>query len=167
MDEEIAKALAKDLKSNGARWERKRATPTLANSIPAKSGLYMFVYRAHLEFDLETGEAFKPTWILYVGRAGNNTSTQTLRDRYQKEYCKYIGGDLNQLWDENVARGRSEVLRRYLTIWPLDYWYLVIEDRSSIVHLEDRLIKLFAPPLNRHGRLKLKTGPAAPAFKVP
>ncbi len=166
MDEDLGHAIEVELKAHGS-WECMRATPSLGDHIPAKTGLYMFVFRSHIELSLDGNSGHRPLWVLYVGRAGSHESTKTLRDRYKGEYAKYVGGDLEQLWGEGQPKGRVENLKRYLSIWPIEYWWLVIDDRSKIPHLEDRLIKLLAPPLNRNGRLRVKTGVPEPAFKVP
>lgn len=165
MDPDLGEMLCKDLKATGAAWEVRRATPNLWQSIPAKTGLYMFVYRSHVALELDGGACHRTTWVLYVGRAGSTESERTLRDRYKAEYRKYIGGDPELLWGEDTPKGRAEMLRRYLAIWPLEYWFLVVEDRAKIPMLEDRLIKLFAPPLNSNGHLRLRKGKAEPAFR--
>lgn len=167
MDVDLAAMLGKDLGGAGGTWEVRRATPSLANSIPAKCGLYMFVFRSHLKMSMADDGHHQPTWVLYVGRAGHAESARTLRDRYKGEYAKYVGGDPELLWSDGLANNRGEALKRYLSIWPLEYWYLVVEDRAAIPHMEDRLIKLFAPPLNRQGQLKLKVGQSKPAFRNP
>lgn len=163
LDSDLGKTLASDLHASGGSWEIRRATPTLA--VPAECGLYMFVYRSHLKLDLAIGGAHEATWVLYVGRAGSTDSSRTLKDRYRGEYCKYIGGDPENLWSDEPISNRARLLQRYLSIWPLEYWYLVVQDRKKIPDLEDRLIKLFAPPLNRNGQLRLRKGEPQPAFR--
>lgn len=165
IDPDLGVMLGKDLKSTGSAWEIRRATPGLWHSIPAKCGLYMFVYRSHLKLQLDDDGQHQATWVLYVGRAGSPMSASTLKDRYRSEYCKYVGGDPEQLWGDEPAQGRAESLRRYLSLWPTEYWFLVVEDRDAIPDLENRLIKLFAPPLNRNGHLRLRKGPPQPAFR--
>jgi hypothetical protein len=165
MDPDLGEMLGKDLKATGSEWEVRRATPSLWRTIPAKTGLYMFVYRSHLKLALDGHQSHQATWVLYVGRAGSSESERTLKDRYKDEYCKYVGGDPEQLWDEVAPTGRPAMLQRYLSIWPTEYWFLVVEERSKIPELEERLIKLFAPPLNRNGHLRLRKGTARPAFR--
>lgn len=166
MDADIGATIKADLGVHGG-WENMRATPTLGNHIPLRTGLYMFVYRSQIDFVMADGTSHIPTWILYVGRAGSANSDRTLRDRYKSEYCKYIGGNLEQLWAAEKPRTRSELLQRYLSIWPLEYWWLVVEDRGKIESLEKRLIKLFSPPLNKQERLKANFGSVKPAFRTP
>lgn len=165
MDPDLGEMLGKDLRATGSAWEVRRATPTLWQTIPAKTGLYMFVYRSHLKLALDDQKCHQATWVLYVGRAGSPESERTLKDRYKSEYCKYVGGDPEQLWGDEAPTGRAAMLRQYLSIWPTEYWFLVVEDRKRIPELEDRLIKLFAPPLNRNGLLRLRKGEAKPAFR--
>lgn len=165
IDSDLCMALGRDLEGVGGAWEVRRATPSLWQSIPSKCGIYMFVYRSHLKMSLADGNSHHATWILYVGRAGSSESARTLKERYRGEYGKYVGGDPENLWSSESLSGRAEMLRRYLSLWPLEYWFLVVEDRGTISHLEDRLIKLFAPPLNRNGLLRLRKGTSQPAFR--
>jgi hypothetical protein len=165
IDPDLGEMLSKDLHATGSAWEIRRATPGLWQSIPAKCGLYMFVYRSHLKLELDDSQKHQATWVLYVGRAGSPDSAGTLKDRYRSEYCKYIGGDPEQLWEIEPAIRRAANLKRYLSIWPTEYWFLVVNDRNVIAGLEDRLIKLFAPPLNKNGHLRLRKGQVEPAFR--
>ena len=166
MDADLGKIVGNDLGEHGS-WEIMRATPSLGDRIPARTGLYMFVFRSHLSLALPNGATHRPTWVLYVGRAGSADSQRTLKDRYRGEYCKYVAGDPEQLWLADSDRTRASTLKKYLSIWPLEYWYLIVDDRAKVPLLEDRLIKLFSPPLNRLGRLRVATGEPKPAFKVP
>jgi hypothetical protein len=163
LDADLGDALSKDLSVEGGSWETRRATLDL--KVPAECGLYMFVYRSHLKLNLAHGGGHQATWVLYVGRAGSPDSEKTLRDRYKGEYCKYIGGNPENLWSSEPANNRARLLQRYLSIWPLEYWYLTVQDRNKIPDLEGRLIKLFSPPLNRNGHLRLRKGEPQPAFR--
>ncbi|WP_017963186.1 hypothetical protein [Rhizobium leguminosarum] len=165
IDADLGKAITSDMAGVGSKWECKRATSNLTGAIPDESGVYMFVFKSHYTLEVDMAEQFTPKWVLYVGRAGDGKSTQTLRSRYRGEYRKYIGGAIDSLWSDPPPKGRAQVLGRYLAIWPLEYWYLVVDDREKIPSLEDRLIKLFAPPLNRIGQLKAKLGETRPAFR--
>lgn len=167
MDVDLARVLKRDLEAGGHAWEVRRVTPSLGDMLPSKCGLYMFVFRSHLTMPMADGAEHRPSWVLYVGRAGNVESARTLKDRYKSEYAKYVCKDPECLWSESPVLSRAEALKRYLCIWPLEYWFLVMDDRATIALLEDRLIKLFAPPLNRNGRLRVRTGPPRPAFRTP
>jgi hypothetical protein len=167
LDQTLSEVLSTDLKLAGSSWEIMQATPTLWTQLPDKTGIYMFVYRSHIELQLQDGSLFTPKTVLYVGRAGNVNSKNTLRKRYKAGYVQYIDGSLEELWGHNGSRARADMLRRYLTLWPLQYWFLVIEDCTKIASIEDRLIKIFSPPLNINGRLRAKFGPQTDAFRTP
>ncbi|WP_172273707.1 hypothetical protein [Caulobacter sp. RHG1] len=165
LDADLCGVIQGDLDRIGP-WESYKATPTLTNHIPAVSGLYMFVFRSHFKLSLAAETAHTPLWVMYVGRAGDGSSKQTLRDRYRNDYAKHVGGDPEQLWDDAPKLNRAAALKKYLSLWPLEYWFLPVEDRTAIPDLEKRLIRLFAPPLNKIGRLRVRTR-EMPAFKVP
>ncbi len=167
MDEEFCEAISSQLKDCGGQWEIRKATPTLWKQIPEKCGVYLFLFESKLTLHTASGPNFHPRLVLYVGRAGDQLSRKTLRDRYKAEYSKYVGGDLAQLWGEDRAATRSERLSRYLAIYPLQYWFCTIEDHSKIADVERSLIKLLNPPLNVAGRAKVRVSPPAPAFRSP
>ena len=148
MDREFCDIVTKDLRDYCAHWETRLATPTLWQQLPASCGVYMFVFTSALAIQL-TGQAFSPTWVLYVGRAGSSTSTRTIKDRYKGEYCKYVGGDPEVLWKGPAPQRREERLAHYLAIYPLRFWYATVADRDRIPIIEDRLIKLLAPTINQ------------------
>lgn len=167
MDEEFCEAISSQLKDCGGQWEIRKATPTLWKQIPEKCGVYLFLFESSLTLQTASGPDFHPRLVLYVGRAGDQLSRKTLRDRYKAEYSKYVGGDLAQLWGGDRAATRSERLSRYLAIYPLQYWFCTIEDHSKIADVERSLIKLLNPPLNVAGRAKVRVSPPAPAFRSP
>lgn len=167
MDADYCAVATEDLKKFGSEWEIRKATPTLWRQIPEKSGVYMFLFESTLTLHTANEVYFRPRVVLYVGRAGDDRSRKTLRDRYRYEYAKYIEGDVEALWSANQASTRSERLARYLTIYPLQYWYCIIEDHSKIAETEDALIKLLNPPLNVAGRPRLKISQPIPAFRSP
>ncbi len=103
MDEDFCSVVTQDLKTNGAHWERRLATPTLWQQLPADTGLYMFVFASTLSLQLAgaASNTFSPTWVLYVGRAGSPDSHRTIKDRYKGEYGKYVGADPEVLWNEH------------------------------------------------------------------
>jgi len=102
---------------------------------------------------------------LYVGKAGSSSGSGTLRARYRTEYKDYVCCDPDRLWDESPTLDRKSVLKKYLNLWPLQYWYLEVAERETISRLETGLIKLLNPPLNWQGTAKLKPkGSAVPAF---
>ncbi len=167
MDTEFCDAFSKLLAEHGEQWEIRKATPTLWKQIPERSGVYMFIFESSFSLKAASGDLFHPRLVLYVGRAGDKESRKTLRDRYRAEYSKYIGGDMNTLWNDESPATRSARLARYLTIYPLQYWFCAIADHTRIAALEGALIKLLNPPLNISGRAKLKVSSPTPAFRTP
>jgi hypothetical protein len=126
----------------------------------------MFVFESHLAFKMEHAE-YRPAWVLYVGRAGGNGSRATLRQRFKNEYSSYLRGSAEQLWSKSRATSRRERLSRYLSMYPIQYWFAVIGSPEAIPLLEDRLLKLLCPPLNDRDLPRLKRGPSVPAFTRP
>ncbi|AMB45066.1 hypothetical protein [Methylobacterium sp. AMS5] len=165
MDEEACQVIAAELKSHGTKWECRRAVPDLYQSLPSKTGIYMFSFHSKLCLSLASDDKFAPSWVLYVGRAGSRTSERTLKERYRSEYTKYVGGDLEELWSDVAPKGRPQLLRRYLCVYPLEYWYCTIEDRTKIEYLEEKLIRYLSPPLNTIGRPRVRLLPPNPAFR--
>jgi len=167
MDQDFCQTVTDELRLHGAKWECRKALPTLHHQVPAKSGVYMFVYRSTLRLDTANDDSFNPTWVLYVGRAGYSNNNSTLKNRYKSEYSKYVGGNPEILWNNEPITCRADFLKRYLSIYPLQYWYCIIPDRDKIKLIEDRLIKLLSPPLNRNSRPRLMILPPQPAFRTP
>ena len=167
MDEEFCSAVTQDLKAEGAHWERRLATATLWQQLPAETGIYMFVFTSTLSLQLadNVSNPFSPAWVLYVGRAGSPDSHRTIRDRYKGEYCKYVGTDPEVIWSEHYPTTRVERLARFLAIHPLQFWYATISDRAKIPMLEDRLIKLLGPLINSRQQPRLRALPAEAAFR--
>ena len=168
MDQDIGATLGKDLRNLCSKWEVRRAIPSLWTSLPSCSGLYMFVYRTPLSFECANDAMVEPRWVLYVGRAGNRDKPGSLKQRYREEYHRYVGGHPEALWNSEKPDTRADRLKKYLTIYPLEYWFCSVNDHRDVVALEDRLIKLFSPPLNDKSRLRLKPlkSQQQPAFKV-
>lgn len=165
MDEEACQAISRELAAHAGKWERFRAVSDLHKSLPAKPGVYMFSFHSKISLNIADEGQFVPSWILYVGRAGSQESERTLQERYRSEYSKLVGGNVEELWVGPHPKGRHEILRKYLRIYPLYYWYCVIEDRNKIEHLEKRLIKYLSPPLNTIGRPRVRVIDTKPAFK--
>lgn len=166
IDSVHCESLVKSIHQGGSKWERMVATPALAAMLPAERGLYMFVWRPMLALKFaQPPNEERFCWVLYVGKAGQSDGTSdTLKDRYGSEYCKYVAKDATCLWDETPAESREERLSRYLTLRPLEYWYLTLDNVRDIEVLEKRLIRMLRPPLNQqHGR-RLRPGKPVPAF---
>lgn len=165
LDQAGCKLLRDDLAEHGHPWELLTPSKRSWELIPDQPGLYMFVWRPWFRFDVAAGRTIELEQILYLGQAGAGQHRQaTLRSRYKSGYSKYFPGDPARLWDDREIIQRHDKLERYLTLRPLEYWFTVIEDREEIAHLEDRLIQLLNPPINRDRRPKLIRGAARPAF---
>jgi hypothetical protein len=166
LNAEFCKNVTQELAVGGRAWEVQRATPELWQQIPDRPGLYMFVFNPHLRLKMahpETETALPRA--LYVGRAGSASGSGTLRARYRTEYKNYVCCDPDRLWEDVSGNERKHLLRKYLNLWPLQYWYLEIAERETIARLEKGLIKLLNPPLNYQGTAKLRpVGLAGPAF---
>jgi hypothetical protein len=166
MDSEYCKSLDRVIHKPGTKWERLVATETLASQIPEKSGIYMFVWRPEFAIQFEQGKVEKFLWVMYVGKAGvEEGTTSTLRQRYLSEYSKYVGRDPSCLWETSEAKERKDRLARFLTLRPLDYWYLTVDNIHDVANYEKKLIRLLNPPLNRHHGKTLRTGKTKPAFE--
>ena len=160
IDHEYCLNLNELLLQEGYKWEKRKATSELGISLPDEAGLYMFVWKPtfSLTFDSGTVEEYL-SWVLYIGQAGGKEEeTGTIKKRYTGEYYKYIGKDISQLWEKDEITKREQLLARYLTLRPLEYWFLTVDNKSEIHLLERKLIKLLRPPLNRQYGPKLRTG---------
>jgi hypothetical protein len=150
-----------------AKWERTKAVESLGASLPDARGLYMFVWRPELTFPFESGQIERLSWVLYVGKAGKEEGEyDTIKGRYLKEYRRFVGGDVGVLWDRKPPREREERLARYLTVRPLEYWFLLLDEPEDIRLLERKLIRILSPPLNRQlTGPRLRLGTPVPAFE--
>jgi hypothetical protein len=68
------------------------------------------------------------------------------------------------LWEDTPTESREQRLSRYLTLRPLEYWFLILDDVRDIEVLERKLIRMLWPPLNRQHKRKLRPGKTVPAF---
>jgi len=164
MDLEFCDATSSALAKSGGAWEVKKATPDLWRQLPKEGGLYMFVFESALSLSLASETTVPARAILYIGKAGGQDGQGTLRDRYRKEYSNYIGKDPGVLWNGVHPTNRKARLERYLTIFPLQYWFIVLNNLEEVKKLEGNLIKIFNPPLNTAGRAIIKVQPPKPAF---
>lgn len=156
--------LSKLLASEGTHWERQKAVPTLGPMLPNAPGLYMFVWQPYLWFQTGPEQSVNFPWVLYVGKAGGPEGNGVIRNRYQNEYCKFVGGDASQLWKTQEPTKREERLARYLTLRPLEFWWLTIDNIYEIERLERKLISSLRPPLNDHYGVKLRAGKPVPVI---
>jgi hypothetical protein len=154
-----------DLQRHATPWEAHKATERLWEMLPDEPGLYMFVWRPSFRFDVAEnrcpGDLYQ---VLYIGQAGAGKDLRTtLKNRY-KNYRRYLKANPAMLWEPDEPVTRPKRLERYLNLRPLEYWYAVVEDRNQIALLEDRLMQLLNPPLNRVRGPKLRLGAAQSAF---
>jgi len=161
-------ALASDLRTLGNSWEALPVTPGLAEQIPPSPGLYLFVWKPQFEFNFGIhAPRQRPLYALYVGKAGIRGGTQdTLRTRFRSAYERYIHGDPSVLWERGrVPINREDRLRTFLTLRPLEYWFLPLSDRSRIddvERIEKKLQLLLSPPINIQHSRGLKLGLTRP-----
>jgi hypothetical protein len=99
-------------------------------------------------------------WCLYVGRAFDTT----IRKRFEGEYKNYIMGDPRLLYETKENMTREQRLSKYLCLQPLSIWFLVVDDKLSIPHLEDKLIDLLNSPLNKQKSIRGRYLEAETAF---
>jgi hypothetical protein len=165
LDRPGCQMLRDDLAKHGQPWEMRTPAKRTWEMIPDKPGLYMFVWRPWFRFEVAAGRTLDLEQVLYLGQAGAGQYRQaTLRGRYKSGYSKYFPGDPARLWDQRDIIQRHDRLESYLTLQPLEYWFTVIEDREEIALLEDRLLQMLNPPINRDRRPKLIRGASRPAF---
>jgi hypothetical protein len=168
LDASFLESIQEEFRANHFKWERRHATPSLASQLPRQRGIYMFVWAPDLSFEFDTATNHHHiVWVLYIGKAGiEGGACDTFQDRYRQAYQRYIGGDPAILWSkENPEAPREKRLERYLTLRPLQFWYLPISDVNYIPVLERRLLQLFRPPLNtQHSGLRARLGKPSPAW---
>jgi hypothetical protein len=151
------------------KWEVFEATDSLADQLPNKSGIYMFVWRVPFRFPTQKLKDHHFRFIVYIGQAGGNGSGNSLQSRYKGEYGGIVGKSPISVWDA-VADSRESRLSRYLNLRDLEFWYHEIGETDLLSAFEETLIKLFNPPANFQfaqrgaATLKGKLGRAIPAF---
>jgi hypothetical protein len=151
-DFEHCKAVSERLEQFEFRWEVAPAVPGLGETLPESSGLYMFVWVPVFSLILAKSEREKNYFshVIYVGKTGGADSTGTLKDRYNREYKKFVGECSSVLWEPDGISSRDKLLRRYLTLFPLEFWHLEFtnDNKNEIDELESTLIKILNPPCN-------------------
>jgi hypothetical protein len=165
IDGVFCQSVSKELALGGRAWEVHLATPGLWQQLPESPGLYMFVLTPQLRLNRAhpVGVTALPR-TLYVGKAGSVDGKGTLKARYRDEYQHCLCQDPDRLWEDIVVSDRKALMRKYLNLAPLHYWYLEVAERETIKRLELNLIKLLNPPLNSQGTTKMRIAPPVPAF---
>ena len=127
----------------------------------------MFVWRPKLVFNIVKGNKkfeYDQHYVLYVGKASGG-SQATIRDRYRNEYNQYLCQDPEELWNIGLTAGRRDRLKKYLCLWPLEFWFVEVHMPSAIRNLETRLIRMLSPPLNVQLKPRFKIGKSTAAFR--
>lgn len=143
----------------GVQWEVREASPTLQRLLPRSPGLYMFVWEPYFHAKLAAGREVMFPEVLYVGRAGDSQSSNTLQARYA-EYVQYLAGR-----QDEGSLGRRQRLTDLFQRKRLRYWFARVDDRSKLREMEDILIDLFDPPGNiQRSRPRMRRKATIPAF---
>lgn len=151
------------------KWTIFAATPNLADHLPEKSGLYMFVWKIPFSFPSEKLSDHFFRLVLYVGQAGADTTGNTLQRRYKQEYASIVANEPQSLWNADSSN-RVSRLKRHLNLRDLEFWYHEVGQTDLLLAFETSLIKLFNPPANsqfaqrRATALPGRIGRAIPAF---
>ncbi len=148
IDSSHCSEVEKKIDELGGIWETRKATRSLWQQLPNVYGLYMFVWCPKLRMPT-TDKHIDFKWILYVGEAGADSSSNTIKERYRAEYSRYVGGNAELLWQVEQPKNRSERLERFLILEPMEFWFLELTDTTRIKWMEKRLQRLLSPPLNR------------------
>ena len=161
-------ALIREIQAVGSHWECFPANRELADHLPNLPGVYLFVWRPKIEFDFGAhAKRERLMYPLYVGKAGIQGGTfDTIRNRFRQDYQRFMQKSPAVLWDTtNPPRSREDRLRCFLSLRPLEYWYLPVEDRSLVERVESierRLLALLSPPINNHHSTGLRPGTTRP-----
>lgn len=159
IDEDFCVQVSAAMNSGPAKWQKLRAYPDVGAILPDRHGIYMFCWEPPLIFETETRQS-RFDWCLYVGKADETT----IRGRFEGEYKKYVMGDPRLLYETKENMTREERLSKYLCLQPLSIWFLIVDDKPSIPDLEDKLIDLLNPPLNKQKSIRGRFLEAEAAF---
>ena len=170
LDRDVPAGLMKEFEKADIKWERLKAVSELGRAgsrIPKERGVYMFVWVPGIRFAFAAPVVpdHNLAWVLYVGKAGvEGGEKDTLHQRFSSDYARFVGQHPDALWARDTgAVDRDAQLSRYLTLRPLEYWYLTITDVARIKDIESRLVSSLRPPLNKRGLLA-RHGATEPAF---
>lgn len=159
IDEDFCIQVSTAMNSGSQKWQKLRANPDVGQMLPDRHGIYMFCWEPSLLFQTESG-ASRFDWCLYVGKADDTS----IRKRFEGEYKNYIMGDPRLLYETKENMKRDQRLSKYLCLQPLSIWFLVVDDKSLIADLEDKLIDLLNPPLNKQKSIRGRYLEAESAF---
>jgi hypothetical protein len=159
IDEDFCNQVSKVMNSGSAKWQVLNVNPEMAPMLPDRHGIYMFCWQPPLIFETEK-EKNRFDWCLYVGKADKTT----IRGRFAGEYKKYVMGDPRLLYEAQENMTREQRLSKYLCLQPLSIWFLTVDDNEIIPDLEDKLIDLLNPPLNKQKSVRGRYLEAESAF---
>lgn len=99
--------------------------------LPDQQGVYAF------SINIKSGNLPNNSYILYVGKAGDTTSNNTIKKRY-RDYVR-----------ELRIKTRPKI-HRMLNLWEehLTYHYAEVTDEISTGEIEEQLTTIFIPPYN-------------------
>lgn len=159
----LMQRLIADAASDGA-WEVLPAASTSQASVPDLPGVYMFVWCPPLTLTRSSPHSNQQLrYVLYVGKAGGPEYKNTLRQRF-KTYIKYFSSNPELLFSNDPLPSREARMRCYLSLEPLEYWFLACESTDTIRDIEARLQALLNPPINKRRERILRAGPSQKAF---
>ncbi|EGR2240180.1 hypothetical protein ACLIOB_002153 [Vibrio cholerae] len=113
-------------------WEKVSFTPENRNKLPKLKGVYAFA------IEISKGGLPPSTLILYVGKAGDLNSGNSL----WKRYYDYIRTE-----KKNDRPRIGEMLRRWKG--HLSYYYATVDENISTGMVEETLLDVLIPPYNR------------------
>ncbi|EBP0009264.1 hypothetical protein HX37_00005 [Salmonella enterica] len=113
-------------------WRKVKFTADSRRHIPKEKGVYAFA------IDLGTSKLPGTSYILYVGKAGDINSDNTLFNRFY-DYIR------------TQRRNNRPRIHDMLTLWKdhLSYYYAVVADGQSTGELEEKLLNILIPPYNK------------------
>lgn len=158
----------KDLKHNFDDWQCARAGSSLRRTLPVSPGLYMFVWSPNAPFEVSRGAEKRTelpfSTVLYVGVAGDS-----IRERYD-EYWRILEARRPEHLFETEDTSRAGRFQKYLSIYPLQFWYAPLTSNNQrryhnkqrrilfLKNIEERVIRFFNPPINDQHTIKVNVG---------
>lgn len=113
-------------------WNRVPFSPESRSQIPKEKGVYAFA--------VEFSDSKLPpsTHILYIGKAGDLNSNNTLWSRYY-DYIK------------TLRKNDRPRIHQMLNQWKgfLTYFYATVDPNIATADIEETLLDIFIPPYNR------------------
>ena len=147
------------------KWEVLPAKAASASSVPKLPGIYMFVWHPTLVLTRSQPHSDYPLrYILYVGSTGADDSAGTLRERY-RTYVPHFEANPRSLWTDEALKSRNARLDCFLSLIPLEFWFLACAEANLIDEIEARLIEFLNPPINARKEPVLRPTSTRTAFQ--